>query len=65
MDLKCPLTDPDCQAINAILSRAAARGEYLAKLDKLGLDVSGLIEENNAQEKFCRDCKAEFFPREK
>jgi hypothetical protein len=60
--IDCPLTDPDCQALNAILERVAARREYLARLDGMGLDVKELIDQNEAQHKFCTDCKAQFFP---
>jgi hypothetical protein len=58
----CPLKEADCGAMNAILKRVAARREYLQKLDELGLDVANLIDENEAQAKFCTECKAKFFP---
>jgi sulfur transfer protein SufE len=47
--------------MNAILKRVAARREYLQKLDELGLDVANLIDENEAQAKFCQECKSKFF----
>jgi hypothetical protein len=60
--LDCPLTDPDCAALNAILERVAARREYLAKLDAMGLEVKELMDQNEAQHAFCTQCKAQFFP---
>jgi len=60
--IDCPLTDPDCAALNAILQRVATRREYLDMLDKMGLDVKELIDQNEAQHQFCTQCKAQFFP---
>lgn len=56
------LGDSDCQSLNCILERVAARREYLQKLDAMGLDVRELIAQNEAQEQFCTQCKAQFFP---
>lgn len=60
--IECPLTDPDCAALNGVLERVAARREYLQKLDSMGLEVKELIDQNEAQAQFCTSCKAQFFP---
>lgn len=61
-DPLCNLDDADCAALSDVLGIVARRREYLAKLDKLGLQVNDRIAANEAQGKFCEDCKREFFP---
>ena len=62
MDNKCPLSEQDCQTLNALLQSCADTECLLAKLEAIGLDVSSLRADNTHQQVFFDRTKRTFFP---